>query len=203
MKLALSPLHSRLAAAGLLLFVLAAALGLVWQFNRQWHDHYDSHIEMDLERLARYQRIIAGRPALEQAITRVKAGNAARFYLKNTGQALAAAELQELVQAQVDAHGLKLDSAQILPRKTEEGRYRVAVAFKLKGRLEDLQKFLHALDGVLPFIYLDKFQFQSRQGRNYRPVPGVEPEVALQMEAYAFSLQSAAKPALHAGPGGP
>jgi len=200
LRLALSPTQRRIAAVMLLLLALAAAATGIWLTQKRLHQRYADHIAGELDRLGRYQRIIAMRPELEKAITKVKDSKYARFYLTNSAPALAAAEIQQLVQAAVEANGLKLESTQIAPHKDEAEWRKVSANFKLRGKLPDVQKTLFALETAQPYLFIENLSINSRTGRGYKPVPGVEPDVMLQFDLHGYALIPA-KPAANAPKG--
>lgn len=187
MKRSLSPLQSRLLAVALLFAVIGAAWYAIHLVNQRWHQHYDSAIERSLDHLGRYQRIIGMRKGLEDAIAAVKAQDARRFYLKNIGPALAAAEVQQTVQAIVEAHGLKMEGTHIAPHKDADGVRKITIGFSLRGKPNDLQSVIYALEASVPWLYVDSALFRTTVGRAFVPTPGVEPEVTVGLELHGFA----------------
>lgn len=188
MKPVLTPMRSR-ALAILLLLVACALLGLALYLPvRGAHLHYDTAIEENLDRMARYLRIAAQKKQVETDIAAIKGKDARRHYLKAASPALAAAEVQQLAQAIIDANALKVESTQIAPHKDEQGRRKVTINYRLRGQLPALQKMLYELEMLIPYVFIDNLVFRSSVVRAFRPVPGVEPEVLVQFDLYGFAL---------------
>lgn len=189
MTLALNPVQSRALAIVLLLALFALLVALIYVPLQRAHRHYDSAIEDRLDRTSRYLRIAGQRQDVEANIALIKKRNASRFYLKASAPALAAAEVQQMAQAIIESNGLKVDSTQITAHKDEGTRRKVAVSFQLRGPLPAVQKGLYELESALPYLYVDNLVVRSNvtRGRAFTPVPGVEPDVQVQFDLYAFA----------------
>lgn len=196
MKLTLTPAQSRGLAIGLVLALFALVAIMVYVPWQHAHRHYDTAIEEQLDRTSRYLRIAAQREKIEANIALIQKRDASRYYLKASAPALAAAEVQQMAQAIVEANELKVDSTQIAAHKDEGPRRRVVVNFKLRGPLPAVQKALYELETALPYIYVDNLVVSSSvtRGRAFRPAPGVEPDIMVQFDLYGFAR--VAKPAL-------
>lgn len=194
MKLTLTPMQSRVLAIVLLVALLAIVVVLVYVPWQRTHRHYDTAIEDQLDRSGRYLRIAAQRQNVEANIAHIQKQNAGRYYLKASAPALAAAEVQQMAQAIIEANELKVESTQIAPHKDEGVHRRVAVNFRLRGPLPAVQKALYQLETALPYLYVDNLVVRSSVARAFRPVPGVEPDILAQFDLYAFAR--VAKPAL-------
>ncbi|MCD6706014.1 MAG: type II secretion system protein GspM [Thiobacillus sp.] len=194
MKLTLTPMQSRALAVALLLALLALLAVLVYVPWQRAHLHYDTAIEDRLDRTSRYLRVAAQRRNVEANIALTTKRDAGRYYLKASSPALAAAEVQQMAQAIIEANELKVESTQIATHKDDGPRRKVAVDFQLRGKLPALQKALYELETALPYLYVDNLVVRSSVARVFLPVPGVEPDVLVQFELYAFARL--AKPAL-------
>jgi general secretion pathway protein M len=194
MKLTLTPMQSRVLAVALLLALLALLAVLVYVPWQRAHLHYDTAIEDRLDRTSRYLRVAAQRKNVEANIALIAKRDAGRYYLKASSPALAAAEVQQMAQAIIEANALKVESTQIATHKDDGPRRKVAVNFQLRGQLPALQKALYELETALPYLYVDNLVIRSSVARVFQPVPGVEPDVLVQFELYAFTRL--AKPAL-------
>jgi general secretion pathway protein M len=194
MKLALTPVQGRVLAIALLLAVLAFLAVMVYVPWQQAHLYYDTEIADRLDRTARYLRIAAQRQNVEKNIALITKRDARRFYLKASAPALAAAEVQQMAQAIVEANGLAVESTQFASHKDDGPRRKVTVNFRLRGQLPAVQKALYELETALPYVYVDNLAIRSGAERNFRSSPGVEPEVSVQFDLYAFAR--VAKPAL-------
>jgi len=194
MKLTLTPMQSRVLAIALLLGVLALLVVLVYVPWQRLHRHYDTAIEDQLDRSSRYLRIAAQRQNVEANIVLIKKRDARRYYLKASAPALAAAEVQQMAQTIIEANELKVDSTQIAAHKDDGPRRKVVVNFQLRGQLPAVQKALYELETALPYMYVDNLVMRSSLARRGVPVPGVEPDIMVQFDLYAFA--QVAKPAL-------
>jgi general secretion pathway protein M len=194
MKLKLTPVQNRVLAIALLFVVIGFLAVLVYVPWQQAHLHYDSAIAERLDRTARYLRIAAQRKNVEANIALIAKRNASRFYLKASSPALAAAEVQQMAQSIVEANGLAVESTQFSSHKDDGARRKVTVSFRLSGPLPAVQKALYELETALPYLYVDNLVVRSNSGRNARPAPGVEPQILVQFDLYAFAR--VAKPPL-------
>jgi general secretion pathway protein M len=195
MKLIMTPVQSRVLAIALLLAVLAVLAALVYVPWKQAHLYYDAAIADRLDRTSRYLRVAAQRKNIEANIALIAKRNANRFYLKASSPALAAAEVQQMAQAIVEANGLTVESTQFSSHKDDGARRKVTVSFRLRGPLQAVQKALYELETALPYLYVDNLVIRSNAGRNAKPAPGVEPDNLVQFDLYAFTR--VAKPALN------
>lgn len=188
MKMTLTPLQSRALAIAILITVTAIIVLMVYLPIQRAHDHYDSAIEDMLERVARYERIAAQRPAVEANIAQIKKADSRRHYLKSSAPALASAEIQQIAQTIMEANGLTLESTQIGVHRDEGMRRRVTVSFQLRGPLSSVQQTLYQIETTTPYLFVDRLLLRSAVGRDFRPVPGAEPDVLVQFDLYAFAL---------------
>lgn len=197
MNIQLTPGQSRLAAVALLLAGVTALCGAV-AFPAWWlHQRYDLAIEDATDRRQRFQRVAALRPAIDAAINEVETKNARRYYLHAATPTLAAAELQRLVTQIVEGQNGRVVAAQVLPLK-EEAKAGVAIKLSVSVQLTasavPLQLILHALEISEPYFFLDQLTVRASQGRAYKPVPGVQPEFAVQLTVSAYALPEEGKP---------
>lgn len=181
--------QSRAAALALLLMVLAAVVLAVamplWLLNRR----YDTAIEDAATRLQRYSKIAGMQDGLRKKVTEVKALGTTRHYLKNASPALAAVELQELVNSVLDANGGKLNSIQILPHK-DEGMYRqITISLQLTAPLSALKAMLYKIESARPYLFINNFSVRSYAGFAPRPTPATEPELTIQFDLAGYALK--------------
>lgn len=187
----LSPRQNKAVALTLLalvLFIAALAVATpLWLLHRR----YDIAIEDATTRLARYSKIAGMREGLQQKVAEVKALGATRHYLRSASPALAAVELQELVNSVLEANGGKLNSIQILPHK-DEGLYRqVAVTLQLSAPLSTLKAMLYRLESARPYLFINNFSVRSFAGFAPRTSPATEPELTIQFDLTGYALKGA------------
>ncbi len=193
MKLTLTPIQSRGLAITLLLAVFALLAALIYVPWQRAHLHYDTIIEDKFDRTVRYLNIAAQRKNIEANIALIKNQDASRYYLKASAPALAAAEVQQMAQTIIQAHELKVESTQIAAHKDDGPRRKIAVNLRLSGPLPSVQKALYEMETAMPYLFVDNLVIRSSVAREYRSVPGIEPETLVQFDLYAFTR--VAKPA--------
>lgn len=187
----------RWAAIALLLLVIALAVALFAAPTLWLHQRYDAYLDDYTDRLQRYRRVAALRPAIEAATTEVLKREGGKFYLHASSQNLAAAELQSLVTRTVERHKGRVVSSQTLIAK-EEGKagdpLKVSIDVNLAAPIVPLQLILHAIETHVPYVFVEKAALTSVHGRAYRPVPGVQPEYNVQLTISGYILPVEAQP---------
>ncbi len=184
----LKPGESRALAVLLTFVVLLALVFLISWMNIKAHAHYDEAITDRMDQLARYNRVAAAKADFEQAIKMVKEKDATRFYLKSSTPALAAADIQQIVQTVIEAHGLRTDSIQIAPHKDIDGRRQITLNLRLRGKLQGVRDVLYSLESTQPYLFVENLVVQATVRSNYVPVPGVEPEVTVGFDLSGFAM---------------
>lgn len=185
----LTPLQQRLAAVGLLLILLGAIVGAVafpgWWLNKR----YDDYLSDYTDRVERYLRVAAFRSDIEKAVVDIEKRDSRQFYLKGASSGLAAAELQGLVTQVIETHGGRVVSSQIQQAKDDakpKGVAKVTISVQLNAPIVPLQLILHAIESHQPYFFVDQFSVRANQGRGYKPVPGGQPEFAVQLTISAY-----------------
>ena len=197
MKIRLTPRQSRALALSLLLLVVSAAVAAVALPTWLLHERYDSYLEDYTDRLQRYRRVEALRPAIEEATKAVEARAGRQYYLKAASTALSAAELQGSVTRIIETHKGRIASSQALPGK-EDGKatepVKVAISVQMSSSIVSLLLILHSLETSQPYLFVDQLIVSANQGRGYKPVPGVQPEYVVQLTVSGFALAGGGKP---------
>ncbi|WP_448506873.1 type II secretion system protein GspM [Immundisolibacter sp.] len=187
MKLEVSPWQGRIAAVVLLFGVFFAAGVMVYLPYQKLHQRYDARIDELLQHIGRYRGIAGTRPVIEANIARLKKLDPGRFYLKASAPALAAAEVQQMAMNAIEPNQLQVESTQIAAHKDDGTRRKVTVNFRLRGPLPAVHKALYQLETAVPYLFLDNLVIRSTVTRNYRPVPGVEPDVSVQFDLSGYA----------------
>lgn len=193
MKLVITPWQARIAAVLLLLAVLALAGLAVYVPYQKLHQRYTARIDELLEHIGRYRGIAGTRPAIEANIARLKKLDPGRYYLKASAPALAAAEVQQMAMSVIEPAQLQVESTQIAPHKDDGTRRKVTVNFRLRGPWPAVHKALYQIETAVPYLFLDNLVIRATVTRNFRPVPGVEPDVQVLFDLYGYAR--IAKPA--------
>jgi general secretion pathway protein M len=197
MTLALSPGQRRAAAVALLLasivLVVAAVAWPVWRL----HGHYDEVIGESTDRLVRYQRIAALRPAIEQSIAAVEQRGAKQHFWKGSTPALASAEIQGAVTKIIETHQGRIFSSQTVSGPEDAkaaGPAKVSISIQLTAAIVPLQLILHAIESHQPYLFIDQLSIRANQGRGFKPAPGAQPEFVVQLTVRGYAQPGAVKP---------
>jgi len=184
----LSPTQQRALALalffGILVIVLLALLGPLILMHR----HYDKAIAETTDRVAHLRRIAAQAPELRRALDSMKERDSRRFFLRNTAPNLAGAEMQELVKAAIESNGGRITTSQnTSPR--EDGRFKqIGVNVQFFATTPALQKLLGVLESQQPYLLVDGITIRPLNAfRGFKPGPGMEPEVNVQLDVSAFA----------------
>jgi general secretion pathway protein M len=183
----MTPQRSRRTAALLLVGAALAILAVVvvpfYLLNR----HYDAALTDMGDKLDRYRRIAASRGAATQQLEAMRALEPRKSFLRTGAAALSAAEAQEAMKTMIDANGGRLITIQA-PVAKDEGRYRQpTVNVQLSGTIFALRKILHAIENNQPALFVENLQVRSQVPANFKPNPGNEPDVYIQMDVSGFA----------------
>ena len=191
----MSPARQRLLALGILLIMLIAVVAVLVAPVLLAHRHYDQAIADLSDKLTRYRRVAAQAPELRAGLEAVKARDGRRFYLRNTAANLAAAELQEMVKAAIENNGGRITTSQNTASR-EDGRFRqIGVNVQFFATTPALQKILTALETQQPYVVIDNIAVRPLNAfRGFKPGPGQEPELNLQLDVSAWAYPEPAKP---------
>ncbi|HEX6137165.1 MAG TPA: type II secretion system protein GspM [Casimicrobiaceae bacterium] len=192
----LSPSRQRALAVALAIAAVVAVLAVVLGPVVLLHRHYDNAIADTSDRLRRYQRIAAQAPELRVALEAMQLRDGRRFFLRNTATNLAGAELQELVKAAIENNGGRITTSQnTSPR--EDGRFReVGVNVQFFASTPALQKILLAIETGQPYLIVNNLTARPLNAfRGFKPAPGQEPELNVQLDVGAWAYAEPAKPA--------
>ena len=191
----MTPARQRLLALGILLIGLAALVGALVVPVLLPHRHYDRAIEDLGDKLTRYRRVAAQAPELRTALDAVRTRDGRKFYLRNTATNLAAAELQELVKAAIENNGGRITTSQNTTAR-DDGRFKqVGVNVQFFATTPALQKILAAIETQQPYLVVDNIAVRPLNAfRGFKPAPGQEPELNVQLDVGAWAYPEA-KPA--------
>ena len=170
-----TPWISRLAALLLLIVAIAAAYSFILDPIIVGYDESDRRIEEVREQLSHYQRLAAAGPALERQM-RQAAGERALdgYYLSGGTDALAAAGLQDRVNALVGAKGGLLRSIQPMAGVDEQGFRRITLRVQMTATIEALFETLYALESGTPMLFIENLDIQSRAIRRRSDETGAQ-----------------------------
>ena len=192
----LSPSRQRALAIALFAAAIVAVLAIVLGPVALLHRHYDRAIADTSDLLVRYQRIAAQAPELRKALDAMQQRDGRRFFLRNTATNLAGAELQELVKAAIEGNGGRITTSQnTSPR--EDGRFReIGVNVQFFATTPSLQKILLAIETHQPYLIVNNLTARPLNAfRGFKPAPGQEPELNVQLDVGAWAYPETPKPA--------
>ena len=185
----LTPVQSRALAIGLLVAAVALALGVLLLPVVVLHAHYSDAIGSLTDLEARYRRVAAQAPAYRAALEAMREKNGRGFFLKNMAPNLAGAELQELVRGAIEGNGGRITTSQNQAPK-DEGRFKqITVNVQFFATTPNLQKILNALETQQPYLVVENITLRPLNAfRGFKPGPGQEPEVNVQLDVAAFAF---------------
>ena len=185
----LPAVQQRALALLLLLAAVAIAIALLLVPVVLLHRHYDDALASLSRQLAIYRRVAAQAPEYRKALDAMRARDARRFFLKNTAVNLAGAELQEQVRAAIEGNGGRISTSQNQSPR-DEGRFKqIIVSVQFFATTPNVQKILHAIETQQPYLVVDNLTLRPLNAfRGFRPAPGQEPEINVQLDVSAFAF---------------
>lgn len=180
----------RIAAIALLaaaLVVVAAVITLPVYFV---HDHYDAEIVKMQRQLKGFMALSRQQPQFVEAIDLLKSRDSRKFFLKGVSPALASAELQDVVKSVVDSSGGRVLSVQVLPPGDEAGYRRIGATIQISTNIQSLRRTLYALEAKEPYLFIDGLIVRAQVPSNFKPSPGVEPDMFCQFDVIGYALSA-------------
>lgn len=190
---ALSKNQSRGLAIGLLILFLAIGGLLLFIPVNMLHRYYDQSLDSMADYLGRYRHVIATHAEVQSALDQVKNKNGRQHFLRNTGAALAASEIQETAKSLIEVNGGKLVSMQVVPFKDDGGYRRVTVNVQFISNMSTLRKTLYAVETVQPYLLLDNVSIRSQANTLNKGAPVTEPELIAQFDVSGYALVTDSK----------
>ena len=185
-----TPWLRRLAALLLLALVVFSAYLFLVEPLVVGYDAIDRETDDAQEQLAHFERLAAMRPAVAQQLQQVDSQQTAQgYYLSGGTDALAAAGLQDRINALVAANGGTLRSTQPMPGVEEQGFRRITLKVQLTVTTEELFDTLYELESGAPILFVEDLDIQSRIVR--RPTgdtAGANESQPITLLAVAFDL---------------
>ena len=180
--------------AGLVLFAL---LAVVKPLSARYLDNRAAIAQLS-EQIARLEGIASRTQAYRAELQRLRDDpRRERYLLGDDSPTLAAASLQERLKSVVEEHGGRLTSTQVMGADEDGGFAKVAIAARVSGDIEVLQRTLHALEGSLPLLTVDDLTVLSRRSRR-RNSPG-QVLLDVRFTLYGFMLAPAGRASVSVG----
>jgi hypothetical protein len=141
--------------------------------------------------LQRQRALAAQRPLLIERLEEEKAqADEVAGYLEGPSDALAAAQLQDLVKEVVEAAGGELRSTRILPADAVEaspGTRRTTLRVQLVVSIDGLAQTLYGLEAGQPYVLIDELTVRNQAERRRRRSKGAEgPQLDVSHELSGF-----------------
>jgi len=176
-------------AVGLLVFVVAVVVFAVMVPLISTGLAYHEEKNDLLFRLKRQQTIAGRANQVGEGLETVKQAFQERNYFSNSStEALASAELQNIVKTAVSDAGGQLTSTQGLPGKQNNGFFRIAVKVRMTATMEALVNVLNSIDNAVPILIVDQLDINPVRGRRNRKTHKVEPseQMNISFEVVSF-----------------
>jgi hypothetical protein len=180
--------QSRSLAIGLLILFLTVGILLLFIPINMLHRHYDQSLDSLVDYLGRYRHVVSTHTEVQAALDQVKEKNGRQHFLRNTGAALAASEIQETAKSLIEDNGGKLVSMQVVPFKDDGGYRRVTVNIQFISNMPTLRKILYAIETVQPYLLLDNVSIRSQTNALSKGTPVTEPELTAQFDVSGYTL---------------
>jgi len=136
------------------------------------------------------QQTIAGREAsVAENLKAIKQAFTAQGYFSTSNtEALASAELQNIVKTAVSEAGGQLTSTQGLPGKLSDGFFRVAVKVRMTSTMEGLVNVLLRIESEIPVLVVDQLDINPVRGTRNRKTNKVEASEQLNVSFQVVSF---------------
>lgn len=176
-------------AVGLfLLVVLAVVFGLMVPLITAGIQNYDEKSDL-MFRLQRQKTIAARESDVADSLAEVKQQFQDQGYFTTSEtEALASAELQNIVKKAVSEAGGQLSSTQGLPGKLEDGFFRVAVRVRMTASMETLSSVLHSIETAVPVLIVEQIDASPVRGVRNRTTNKVESSLQLNVSFQVVSF---------------
>lgn len=148
-----------------------------------------------LFRLQRQQAIAGRADQVAEALVSVKQQFSEQTYFTSSStEALASAELQNIVKTAVSDAGGQLTSTQGLPGKMEGGFYRIAVKVRMTANMESLVTILHTIETAVPILIVDQLDINPVRGVRNRTTRKIEPSENMNVSFEVVSFMRGQMP---------
>lgn len=176
-------------AVGLLLLVMAVVIFAVLLPLVTTGLAYHEEKNDLLFRLQRQQTIAGRETQVKEQLELIKQQFLEQGYFSTSStEALASAELQNIVKTAVADAGGQLTSTQGLPGKLTDGFFRVAVKVRMTGTTEALVGVLHTIESAVPVLLVDQLDINPVRGVRNRKTNKIDPSDQLNVSFEVVSF---------------
>ena len=140
-------------------------------------------------RLQRQQTIAGRKDRVAEELDAVNQQFLQQNYFTNSStEALASAELQNIVKRAVSDAGGQLTSTQGLPGKMTDSFFRIAVKVRMTATMEALVSVLHSIETAVPVLIVDQLDIHPVRGRRNPKTRKIEPSDQLNVSFQVVSF---------------
>lgn len=176
-------------AVGLLLLVMAVVIFAVLLPLVTTGLAYHEEKNDLLFRLQRQQTIAGRETQVKEQLELIKQQFLEQGYFSTSStEALASAELQNIVKTAVADAGGQLTSTQGLPGRLTDGFFRVAVKVRMTGTTEALVGVLHTIESAVPVLLVDQLDINPVRGVRNRKTNKIDPSDQLNVSFEVVSF---------------
>jgi general secretion pathway protein M len=179
------------AVALLLLVLLSIIFAILLPLMTSWLDYHNQKDDL-MFRLQRQQNIAARKESVAENLALLQQQFEQQGYFSNsTTEALASAELQNIIKTAVTDAGAQLTSTQGLPGKAENDFVRVAVKVRMAGSMEALRTTLYSIETAIPILVIDQLDITPVRGARNRGNNKIDPSSQLNISFQVISFMRA------------
>lgn len=183
-----------LAVALLLLVVLTVVFALLMPLITTGLAYHDEKNDL-LFRLQRQQTIAGRENRVTEDLESINQQLLQQGYFStSTTEALASAELQNIVKTAVSDAGGQLTSTQGLPGKMHDGFFKIAVKVRMTATMEALSSILHTIETAVPVLIVDQLDINPMRGVRNRTNNKIEPSGQLNVSFEIVSFMRSQTP---------
>lgn len=183
-----APWISRATAFGILIAILLSIYALFVGPLIAAYAEINGAMAQSTELLARYQRIISQRSALQAMLDSANQEyTQSGVYVPGDTDALAAAQLQEIVNSRVESNGGQVRSVQILPAR-EDGEFRrVGVRIQMTASIAAIARILYGFEAGDTFLFVDNLEISNRQSRRrLKDGQSTDPQLLVRLDLTGY-----------------
>jgi general secretion pathway protein M len=145
-------------------------------------------------KLRQYERILAKKEAVIESQEHIKQQSEAQdYFIKQETEALASAEMQQLIKDYIASVGGQLSSTQTIPSSDNATNStakfnRIIVRVSMTGNSEMLRTVLYKIETAKPLMIIDQIDIRPVRGRRNRVTGQIDAsnELAINFQAVSF-----------------
>jgi len=140
-------------------------------------------------RLQQYERILANKEAVLAGVANIKQQHQVQGYFNSQAtDALASAEMQEVIKKAIVDAGGQLSSTQSIPVSSENDITRITVRVRMTGNSEVLRSVLYKIETSTPLIVIDQIDIRPIRGKRNMTTRQIDPSNELNVNFQAVTF---------------